>query len=92
MIAGLQANKDAYNYFASFAGIVAKVYAVASNADSAMPADAVAGAAARAGANVEKCASVEEAADRAIKAFGPSIRILIAGSLYLAGDVLKTHA
>ena len=95
LIVGMQANKDIKGYFDAFEGLAAHVYAVAADKQNAAAPDAVAQAAISAGLKAEICASPDEALTRAIAAHhgeGAAIRVLIGGSLYLAGDVLSTHS
>ncbi len=92
MIAGMQANKDAVGYFTPFAGLVSEFFAVAANHSGVAPAQEVEAKAREAGLNARVCKSVEEAMRRAVreKEANPP-RILIGGSLYLAGEILKEN-
>lgn len=89
IIAGLQSNKDAAGYFAAFKDIARGVYAVAADQESAAAPDSVAVAARKTGIEARACVSLEDAMRRA---FGDNknepLRVLISGSLYLAGQVL----
>ena len=92
MISGMQANKDAAGYFAPFAGLARQVFCVAADHDGVLaPAD-VAKAARAGGLEAEPCASLEEAMKKACadKRNEPP-RLLISGSLYLAGEVLREN-
>ena len=92
LISGMQENKDADGFFAAFAGLAASVFAVqAHHSGSRVPAN-VAAAAERAGLPAHPCACLEEAARLARGAGKSPLRILICGSLYLAGEVLRDHA
>lgn len=93
LIAGMQANKDAAGYFAPFAGVANAVYTVAADHEGVAPASDVAAAAQSAGFAAKVCATLEEAIKRACayKTNEPP-RLLICGSLYLAGEVLKENA
>jgi dihydrofolate synthase / folylpolyglutamate synthase len=92
MISGMQENKDAVGYFAPFAGLASEVFAVAADQEGVASADAVAAAAKKARLNVCASASVSDAmrAACASKKSQPP-RLLISGSLYLAGEILKNH-
>jgi dihydrofolate synthase/folylpolyglutamate synthase len=94
LISGMLTTKDPVGFFRPFAGLARKVYTVpvpSSNAGRD-PAE-LAAAASAAGLTAEPLAGVETAIDR-IKAdqaaAGPH-RILICGSLYLAGSVLSAN-
>ncbi len=92
MIAGMQANKDAAGYFAPFVGLASSVFAVAARQDGVATAEEVETAANAAGLNAKACASLEEAMRLALagKKNEPP-RILLSGSLYLAGEILRDH-
>ncbi|MEM9170461.1 MAG: folylpolyglutamate synthase/dihydrofolate synthase family protein [Pseudomonadota bacterium] len=91
LIAGLQNAKDARNFFAAFDGIAASVFAVRSANPNASSADDVAAAAEAAGLPAHPCASVDEALALALGSGGERLRVLICGSLYLAGELLAEH-
>lgn len=94
MISGMQANKDAVGYFAPFAGLASRVCAVAADYDGVLTPDEVARAVRQAGLQVQSCSSLETAMRIACaqqKSNEPP-RLLISGSLYLAGEVLKENA
>ena len=93
MISGMQANKDAIGYFSPFAGLASAVFAVAAAHNGVAAPQAVAKAAQDAGLKARVCDSVEEAirlacADKKNK----PPRLLISGSLYLAGEILRDHS
>jgi len=93
MISGMQANKDAAGYFAPFAGLAREVFCVAADHEGVLaPAD-VAAAARAGGLKAEPCASIKEAMEKACadKSNEPP-RLLIGGSLYLAGEVLRENS
>ncbi|MFZ5616595.1 MAG: bifunctional folylpolyglutamate synthase/dihydrofolate synthase [Pseudomonadota bacterium] len=92
LIAGMQENKDADGFFAAFSGLAASVFTVQADHMGARTALSVAEAAERAGLPAHPCASLEEAARYARGTGRGPLRVLICGSLYLAGEVLKTHA
>lgn len=90
LITGMQENKDIDGFFAAFSGLASTVFAVRADHSGARAADDVAAAAERAGIPAVACASLIEAASRA-RGGGPA-RVLICGSLYLAGEVLRANA
>ncbi|MBY0422359.1 MAG: bifunctional folylpolyglutamate synthase/dihydrofolate synthase [Parvularculaceae bacterium] len=91
LIAGMQSTKDQSGFFAPFKGVAAEVLTVKADHEGAADAGVVAEAAERAGLPARPAASVEDAARR-IFADGRPTRLLICGSLYLAGEVLRAHA
>jgi dihydrofolate synthase / folylpolyglutamate synthase len=93
VIAGMMANKDARAFLANFAGLTRHIIAVdIPGVDNAMPPDRLADAARSLGMRVEIAASVEAALCGLAKlAYEVPPRILIAGSLYLAGHVLALN-
>ncbi len=92
MISGMQANKDAAGYFAPFAGLARKVFCVAADHDGVLAPKDVAAAAKKGGLEVEICDSVEEAMKKACaETQNEPPRLLISGSLYLAGEILSEN-
>jgi dihydrofolate synthase/folylpolyglutamate synthase len=93
VIAGMMANKDAGGFLANFAGLTRHIIAVQiPGRDSAMPPDRLADAARALGMRVETAASVEAALRSLARlAYEVPPRILITGSLYLAGHVLSLN-
>lgn len=93
VIAGMMGNKDAAGFLANFAGQTRHIIAVRiPDQDNAMEPEALADAARSLGMRVETATSVE-AALRAIGRLAYEVppRILITGSLYLAGHVLSEN-
>lgn len=94
LIAGMLTTKDPEGFFAAFAGLARCVYAVPiKGADAGRePAD-LAAAARRAGLGAEVAAGVGEALDHLAAGWAPgtSPRVLICGSLYLAGVALADN-
>jgi dihydrofolate synthase/folylpolyglutamate synthase len=90
VIAGMMANKDASAFLANFAGLTRQIIAVQiPGRDNAMPPDRLADAARALGMRVEISSSVEAALQSLSRlAYEVPPRILITGSLYLAGHVL----
>ena len=93
VIAGMMANKDAENFLANFAGLTRHIMAVQiPGRSNAMPPDRLADAARALGMRVEISASVEAALQTLSRlAYEVPPRILITGSLYLAGHVLAAN-
>ena len=90
VIVGMMANKDASAFLANFAGLTRHIIAVQiPDREGAMPPDRLPDAARQSGMRVETASSVE-AALGALKRLAYEVppRILITGSLYLAGHVL----
>jgi dihydrofolate synthase/folylpolyglutamate synthase len=93
IIAGMMGNKDARAFLANFSGQTRHIIAVAiPDTDNAMPPDHLADAARQHGMRVEIADGVE-AALRSLDnlAYEKPPRILITGSLYLAGHVLALN-
>jgi dihydrofolate synthase / folylpolyglutamate synthase len=93
VIVGMMANKDADSFLANFAGLTRHIIAVEiPDRDGAMPPDRLMGAARALGMRVESAASVRAALQAVAKlAYEVPPRILITGSLYLAGHVLAAN-
>ena len=93
VIAGMMGNKDARAFLANFAGLTRHIFTVEiPGQDKAMPQDRLADAARALGMRVEIAGSVE-AALRSIARLVYEVppRILIVGSLYLAGHTLAVN-
>ncbi|TMK06139.1 MAG: bifunctional folylpolyglutamate synthase/dihydrofolate synthase [Alphaproteobacteria bacterium] len=93
VIVGMMANKDASAFLANFAGLTRHIIAVRiPDRDNAMPPDRLADAARALGMRVEILGSVEAALHSLARlAHEVPPRILITGSLYLAGHVLSAN-
>jgi len=93
LIVGMMASKDAGAFLANFAGLTRHIIAVRiPNRDGSMPSDRLADAARQLGLRVETAASVEAALSSIARlAYEVPPRILITGSLYLAGHVLAAN-
>lgn len=93
VIAGMMGNKDAAGFLGNFAGLTRHIIAVPiPDQDNAMPPEALADAARALGMRVETAEGVEAALCVIAKlAYEVPPRILIAGSLYLAGHVLAVN-
>ncbi|MEX0838357.1 MAG: folylpolyglutamate synthase/dihydrofolate synthase family protein [Parvibaculum sp.] len=94
LVAGMLDTKDAAGFFAPFAGLAAHVETVAiPGAPASLPAEKLAEAARDAGLDATPAASLDQALARALVDAGrASPRVLICGSLYLAGHILRDHA
>ncbi|MDE2379047.1 folylpolyglutamate synthase/dihydrofolate synthase family protein [Bradyrhizobium sp.] len=93
VIAGMMGNKDAQGFLANFAGLTRHIVAVPiPGTENAMPVDRLADAARGLGMRVEIMPGIE-AALRALSRLAYEVppRILITGSLYLAGHVLAIN-
>lgn len=93
VIVGMMANKDAKAFLANFAGLTRHIIAVTiPGRDGAMPPDRLMDAARVLGMRVESAVSVEAALKAVAQlAYDVPPRILITGSLYLAGHVLAAN-
>jgi len=93
LIIGMMANKDASSFLANFAGLSRHIIAVkVPGRDNTMPPEKLADAARALGMRVEVSASVEAALRSLARlAYELPPRILITGSLYLAGHVLSAN-
>jgi dihydrofolate synthase/folylpolyglutamate synthase len=85
--------KDCEGYLRNFSGLARRVYAIPiPNQEKTLPAEAVAQAARNVGIPAERYATLEDALAAAGRLdLDPAPRILIGGSLYLAGDVLDKN-
>ena len=90
MIVGMMGQKDAAGFLAPFRGLAKRVVAVpiAGTHEAPHSPDALAHAALKLGFTVETATSVAAALDRIKAAESRPMRVLICGSLYLAGQVL----
>ncbi|MCW0183249.1 MAG: bifunctional folylpolyglutamate synthase/dihydrofolate synthase [Zavarzinia sp.] len=92
LVTGLLSTKDAAGYFGAFAALHPPVVAVTiPGEDAARPAVEVAEAAAGAGLAAEVADNIEAAVARAAALAGQGARVMICGSLYLAGRVLADN-
>jgi dihydrofolate synthase / folylpolyglutamate synthase len=93
VIVGMMANKDAGAFLANFAGLTRHIIAVPiPDRDNAMPPEALVDAVRQLGMRVETAGSVEAALGALARlAYEVPPRILITGSLYLAGHVLSAN-
>lgn len=93
LIVGMLATKDFAGFLNNFAGLARRMIAVpVPGAEKGLPADTVADAARTFGIPAASRATLDEALDAVRKLdLDPPPRILITGSLYLAGDVLREN-
>jgi dihydrofolate synthase / folylpolyglutamate synthase len=92
LVVGMLSTKDAEGFLRNFAGLARRLLAVPIHQDKALPPDALAGIARKIGIPADVCDSIEGALGLIGKlALSPSPRILITGSLYLAGEVLSAN-
>lgn len=91
LVWGMLNTKDAGSFIESFAGIASRVIAVTiPDEENALAAEALAAAARGKGLSAETAVSLADGLKQAALA-APAARILICGSLYLAGHVLAVH-
>ena len=91
LVCGMLRTKDAAGYMRPLAGAAASLAAVGIPGEGAtLPADATAAAARAAGMEAEEAPSPEAAVAR-LAARAPGARLVICGSLYLAGHVLREN-
>jgi dihydrofolate synthase/folylpolyglutamate synthase len=89
---GMLSTKDHAGFLRNFTGLVRRVFAVPIHQDKGVPAEDIAAAARAAGMPADASASIEDAlAAIGTLGFDPPPRILITGSLYLAGEVLVAN-
>jgi dihydrofolate synthase / folylpolyglutamate synthase len=93
VIVGMMANKDAAGFLANFAGLTRHIIAVPiPGREGTMPPDRLMDAARGLSMRVESAGSVEAAVQTVARlAYDVPPRILITGSLYLAGHVLAVN-
>ena len=93
IVIGMLSTKDCEGFLRNFAGLARCVIAIPiPRQEKSLPADAVAQAARNVGIPAESEVSLEAALAAANRlALDPAPRILIAGSLYLAGEVLARN-
>ena len=91
LIWGMLNTKDVGRFIGCFAGVANRVVTLTiPDEENAVPADTLADAARQHGLSAETASSLDAALKQAGLS-GPSPRILICGSLYLAGRVLAAH-
>ncbi len=93
LIVGMLASKDCEGFLSNFTGLARRLIAVpVPGAEKGLSAEAVADAARAIGLSATSRDNLDEALEAARKLdLDPPPRILIAGSLYLAGEVLRVN-
>jgi dihydrofolate synthase/folylpolyglutamate synthase len=92
IVFGMMETKDAHAFIAPFKGLVERVYTVPIPGEpNAFRAEALAEIARAEGFDVTPASSVPDALLKSKEALSGPGRVLICGSLYLAGHVLKLH-
>jgi dihydrofolate synthase/folylpolyglutamate synthase len=92
LIVGMLSTKDAEGFLRNFAGLARALIAVPIGQEKTIAPDALAASARRVGITAQSAAGIEDALDmvRALE-LAPPPRVLITGSLYLAGAVLAAN-
>jgi dihydrofolate synthase/folylpolyglutamate synthase len=92
LIVGMLATKDAEGFLRSFTGLTRRLMTLPIHQDKALSADAIADIARKVGIPADRCDSIEAALTQVGRLdLAPPPRILITGSLYLAGEVLAAN-
>ena len=87
LVCGMLKTKDPAAFFAALAPLNPRVFTVPFEGEAVIPPDALADAARKRGLTADACATLDEALDRALES-ALRARVVICGSLYLAGEVL----
>ncbi|EJW12989.1 Dihydrofolate synthase [Rhodovulum sp. PH10] len=92
LVVGMLSTKDVAGFLRNFLGLALRLIAVPVPQEKALPADEIAAVSRSIGLPADVAGSVEDALVR-VGALGlaPAARILITGSLYLAGEVLRLN-
>ena len=92
LVVGMLSTKDREAFLRNFTGLVRRVYGVPIHQDKGVPVEEIAAAARAAGMPADGAPSIEDAlAAIGRLGFDPPPRILITGSLYLAGEMLAAN-
>lgn len=92
LVCGMLDTKDAGQFLAAFKGLAARVMTLTvPGSEAAIPAEKLAGIAKAQGFAADAAAGLEDALDKLAKDYPQSPRIVICGSLYLAGHALAFH-
>jgi dihydrofolate synthase/folylpolyglutamate synthase len=92
LVVGMMATKDAEGFLRNFSGLARRVITVPIHQDKAVPGVALAEIAQRVGIPALARDDVESALTVAARLeFAPAPRVLVTGSLYLAGEVLAAN-
>ena len=92
LVVGMLSTKDTEAFLRNFTGLARALVAVPVGGEKGLAPDALAAVARKIGIAAQSAAGIEEALDlvRALD-LAPAPRVLITGSLYLAGDVLAAN-
>jgi dihydrofolate synthase / folylpolyglutamate synthase len=92
LVVGMLATKDCDGFLRNFTGLARRVIAVPIHQERTLPPAAIASAAERSGIPADASPSIEAALTAiAALALEPGPRILVTGSLYLAGELLAAN-
>lgn len=92
LVIGVRGERDVAELVTPLTGLIGRVFATAPNDPAAIDPDLVAAAASKAlGVEAQVAANVLEAVEQATEAAGQEGGVVVAGSLYLVGDVRDTH-
>jgi dihydrofolate synthase/folylpolyglutamate synthase len=92
LVVGMLTTKDREGFLRNFTGLVRRVFGVPIHQEKGVPAEEIAASAQAAGMPADAVPGIEEAlAAIGGLGFDPPPRILITGSLYLAGEVLALN-
>ena len=92
LVVGMLSTKDRSAFLRNFTGLVRRVFGVPIHQEKGVPADEIAASARAAGMPADPAESVEDALTKiSALGFDPPPRVLITGSLYLAGEVLAAN-
>jgi len=92
LVVGMLSTKDRSAFLRNFTGLVRRVFGVPIHQDKGVPADEIAASARAAGMPADAAASIEDGLTKIGElGFDLAPRILITGSLYLAGEVLAAN-
>jgi len=92
LVVGMLSTKDRSAFLRNFTGLVRRVFGVPIHQEKGVPADEIAASARAAGMPADPAESIQDAlAKISALGFDPPPRVLITGSLYLAGEVLAAN-
>jgi dihydrofolate synthase/folylpolyglutamate synthase len=92
LVVGMLSTKDRSAFLRNFTGLVRRVFGVPIHQEKGVPAEEIAASARAAGMAGDAAQSIEDALTKiGALGFDPAPRILITGSLYLAGEVLAAN-
>ena len=91
LVVGMLSTKDIDGFLHNFAGLARALIAVPIHQDKTLAPDAIAAAARKAGIAADIAVNVEDALAAIARLDLPPPRILVTGSLYLAGEVLAAN-